>query len=96
MSKRTQIPDFIYSDNDLDYLITHYVNGKKAERNRDILRVHYFKGYSNFDVAEMFKMSEAQIGRIIRKYGNPLILKLYKSLKGGTENAECDQKDNAD
>lgn len=89
------IPEFIYSDTDLDYLITHYVNGRNAERNRDILRVKYFKGYSNYTIAEMFKMSDVQVGRIIRKWGNPLILKLYKSLME-EETIEYSKKDHAD
>lgn len=62
----------------LDALINQYVNGRKAERNREILREYYLHGYTYEEIAEHFEMSDTQIGRIIRKHGDPLLLMLKK------------------
>lgn len=50
----------------------------RAERNREILRERYLNGYTIEELATMFDMSESQINRVIRKYGNPIMIKLSK------------------
>lgn len=63
----------------LEYLIDRYVNGKKAERNRAILKTYYFKGDTYEQIAEAFDMSAMQICRIVHREGDPLLLMLSKS-----------------
>lgn len=67
---------FLYSQ--MDQLIGEYITGKKAKRNRAILREYYLDGYTYSEIADHFKMSDVQIGRIIRKHGDPLLLMLEK------------------
>jgi len=62
----------------LDEYISRYVNGKKAERNRAILREYYFHGFTYEEIAERFRMSPVQIGRIVRRYGDKILLMLRK------------------
>lgn len=50
----------------------------RAERNREILRERYLNGYTIEELASIFDMSESQINRVIRKYGNPIMIKLSK------------------
>lgn len=52
-------------------LIDEYVN---SERNRAILKRRFIDGLTFAKIAEEFDMSEAQIGRIVKRYGNPLLL----------------------
>ena len=63
---------------ELEALIDRYVNGKKADRNRKILKEYYINGITYEQAAEMFDMSPAQIGRIIHQHGDALLLKLQK------------------
>ena len=58
----------------LEALIDRYVNGKKAERNRAILKKYYLEGCTYEAAAEHFRMSPAQIGRIVHRHGDPILL----------------------
>lgn len=68
----------IVDGDELESLINRFVNGKKAERNRAILLDYYLGGYTYEEVAERFDMSAVQIGRIVHKYGDPILLMLHK------------------
>lgn len=70
--------EVILDGQELERLIDKYVNGKKAERNRGILKAYYLDGMTYEEVAEDFKMSAVHIGRIVHKYGDPLLLMLQK------------------
>lgn len=61
-----------------DYLISNYVVGNKAKRNRDILRERFIDGYTYEEIAEHFDMSAVQIGRIVKRHGDPLLLMIKK------------------
>lgn len=61
---------------ELEALIDRYVNGKKAARNRDILKKYYIEGCTYEETAEHFRMSPAQIGRIVHHHGDRLLLML--------------------
>lgn len=65
-----------YDYSKLDYAIGEYITGPKSERNREILRQYYLKGYSQAEIAGNVGMSEIQVGRIIREDGNYVITKL--------------------
>lgn len=62
----------------LSALIDQYVNGKKAERNRAILKAYYIEGLTYEQTAERFGMSPVHIGRIIHRDGDPVLLLLEK------------------
>lgn len=62
----------------MDYLIGEYVTGRKSERNRAILREHFLQGYTYEEIAEHFGMSAVQVGRIIRRNGDPLLMMIKK------------------
>ena len=49
-----------------------------SERNRAILKKRFIDGYTFAQIAERYDMSEAQISRIIHRYGDPLLLMLDK------------------
>ena len=66
----------IIDGDELCRLIDRYVNGPKAERNRKILKEYYLKGHTYEDVAEICDMSPVHVGRIIHKYGDPILLML--------------------
>ena len=51
---------------------------RNAERNREILRERYLNGRTVERLEEMFNMSKSQINRVIRDYGNPIMIKLSK------------------
>ena len=68
----------ICDGDELTALINKYVNGKKADRNRAILREYYTRGFTYEELAERFGMSAVHIGRIVRKYGDPILLMLSK------------------
>lgn len=63
---------------EMDYLISEYVTGKKSERNRAILRERFLMGYTYEEIAEHFDMSAVQISRIVKRYGDPLLLMIKK------------------
>ena len=60
----------------LSALIERYVNGPKAMRNRGILRAYYLQGKTYEQVAEAFGMSAVHVGRIVHRYGDPLLIML--------------------
>lgn len=63
---------------ELSALIDRYVNGRKALRNREILKSYYLHGFTYEEAAEKYEMSVAQVGRIIHKYGDPILIMLRK------------------
>lgn len=65
-----------YSYSEMDNLISEYVTGKNAKRDREILRMHFLDGLCNREIAEIIDMSEAQVQRIVRKRGDKLLLML--------------------
>ena len=70
--------EMICDGSELDRLISQYVNGKKAERNRAILREYYLHGYTFEEIAERFDMSAVQVGRVVRRDGDRILLMLKK------------------
>lgn len=64
----------------MERLINEKVTGKKCERNREILRLRFLRGLTYEEIAEIMDMSDKQVGRIIRRYGDPLLLMLAKGL----------------
>lgn len=69
---------FVYSE--MERLIDEYVVGKNSERNREILKLRFLRGLSFSEIARIKKMSDKQIGRIIHRYGDPLLIKLSERL----------------
>lgn len=59
----------------LEFLIDTYVNGKKSDRNRMILKEYYLHGYTYEEIAEHVDMSAMQVGRIVRALGS-LVMKM--------------------
>lgn len=68
----------IFDGEKFEQLICRYVNGRKAERNREILREYYLRGYSYEEIAEHLDMSAIHVGRIVRKDGDPILLMMQK------------------
>lgn len=60
----------------LGALIDRYVNGKKAERNRNILKAVYLGGKTYEEAAEICGVSSIQVSRIVHRYGDPILLML--------------------
>lgn len=58
----------------LDGLIDEYVVGPKCGKYRRILRLHFFEGLTYEEIAEALEMSAVQVGRIVRRYEDPLLL----------------------
>ena len=58
----------------LNTLIDRYVNGKKAERNRSILKSVYLDGKTYEEAAEICGVSPIQVSRIMHRYGDPILL----------------------
>ena len=69
-----------YDYSPMERLINEKVTGKKCERNREILKLRFLRGLTFEEIAEIMKMSDKQIGRIVHRYGDPLLLILAKSL----------------
>lgn len=68
-----------YDYSPMERLINEKVTGKKCERNREILKLRFLRGLTFEEIAEIMKMSDKQIGRIVHRYGDPLLLILAKS-----------------
>lgn len=64
----------LYSYAEMDRLIAEHVVGKRAKRDREILRSYFLDGCTYEEIAEAFDMSANQIGRIVRGRGDPLLL----------------------
>lgn len=71
--------DFQYDYSPMEQLINEKVTGKKCERNREILKLRFLRGLTFEEIAEIMQMSDKQIGRIIHRYGDPLLIILSKS-----------------
>ncbi len=71
--------DFKYDYSPMEYLINEKVTGRKCERNREILKLRFLRGLTFEEIAEIMRMSDKQIGRIIHRYGDPLLIMLAKS-----------------
>lgn len=70
--------DFAFDYPDMERLIDTKIVGKKSARNREILKLRFLQGYTYAEIAEQMQMSDIQIGRIIHRYGDPLLLMLAK------------------
>lgn len=68
-----------YDYSPMERLINEKVTGKKCERNREILKLRFLRGLTFEEIAEIMKMSDKQIGRIVHRYGDPLLFILAKS-----------------
>ena len=73
-----QDEEMIFDGDEFAALVDRYVNGKKAERNRQILKAYYLCGKTYEEVAEMVDMSPVHVGRIIHKHGDPILLMMRK------------------
>lgn len=71
MTKRKEIH---YDHSEMEYLINEHVTGFRCERNREILKLRFLRGLTFEEIAEIMKMSDKQIGRIIHRHGDPLLL----------------------
>ena len=69
MTKREQIETLIEEN---------VVTCHKAKRNREILRSRFIDGCTFAEIAERFDMSEVQIGRIIHRFGDPILIAVSK------------------
>lgn len=63
---------------ELARFIDQNVIGRKAYRNRQILKLHFIDGYTYEQVAEAVEMSPVQVGRIVRREGDKILLKIKK------------------
>lgn len=63
-----------YTYLEMERLIAEHIVGKRAKRDREILRSYFLDGYTYEEIAEQQGMSANQIGRIIRGRGDPLLL----------------------
>ena len=70
--------DFAFDYSDMERLIDEKIVGKKSARNREILKLRFLQGMTYAEIAEAVDMSDIQIGRIIHRYGDPLLLMLAK------------------
>ena len=70
--------DFAFDYSDMERLIDEKIVGKKSARNREILKLRFLQGMTYAEIAERMEMSDIQIGRIIHRYGDPLLIMLSK------------------
>ena len=70
--------DFAFDYSAMEELINEKIVGKKAERNRKILKLRFLVGLTFAEIAEEMGMSDIQISRIVHRYGDPLLLMLRK------------------
>lgn len=69
---------FRYTVPDMERAIDECVVGKKAARNRGILKMRFLEGATYAEIAEAYQMSDVQITRIIQRYGDPILLMFVK------------------
>ena len=62
----------------LSAYIDRFVNGKKAERNREILKLYYLRGKTYEEIEGLTGVSAVHVGRIVHKYGDPILLMMEK------------------
>ena len=70
--------DFEFDYSPMEQLIDEKITGKKSARNRQILKLRFLQGMTFAEIAEAVDMSEVQVGRIIHRYGDPLLIMLAK------------------
>lgn len=70
--------DFEFDYSPMEMLIDEKITGKKSARNRQILKLRFLQGMTFAEIAEAVDMSEIQVGRIIHRYGDPLLIMLAK------------------
>ena len=70
--------DFQFDYSPMERLIDEKITGRKSARNREILKLRFLQGMTFAEIAEKMDMSEVQIGRIIHRYGDPLLIMLAK------------------
>ena len=70
--------DFEFDYSPMEQLIDEKITGKKSARNRQILKLRFLQGMTFAEIAEAVDMSEIQVGRIIHRYGDPLLIMLAK------------------
>lgn len=68
----------MYDYTPMEYLINEKITGKKAARNRRILKLRFLDGLTYAEIAVVTGLSEGQVGRIVHRYGDPLLLMLAK------------------
>lgn len=76
----TRSDDMPFDYPDMELLIDTKIVGKKSARNRRILKLRFLQGYSLEEIAAIVGMSDKQIGRIVHRYGDPLLIILSDSL----------------
>lgn len=64
---------------ELETLIDRYVNGKKAERNRAILKAYYLDGCTYEGAAERCGVDPSTVCRVVHRHGDALLLMLSKN-----------------
>ena len=67
-----------FTASEMEHLISEYVTGRKAERNREILWLHFIGGYTLEEIGGIEKLSTVQVWRIVHRYGDRLLLMLKK------------------
>lgn len=67
-----------YTYTQMESLIDEYIVGKRAKRDRAILRMYFLDGLTYEEIAENIGMSSVQVGRIVRKQGDKLLLMIQK------------------
>ena len=70
--------DFEFDYSPMEKLIDEKITGKKSARNRQILKLRFLQGMTFAEIAEAMDMSEIQVGRIIHRFGDPLLIMLEK------------------
>ena len=70
--------DFQFDYSPMEQLIDEKITGRKSARNREILKLRFLQGMTFAEIAEKMDMSEVQVGRIIHRYGDPLLIMLAK------------------
>lgn len=63
---------------EIERLIDENIIGRNAYRNRIILKLYLIDGYTYEQVADMTGMSPVQVGRIVRKDGDKILLMFKK------------------
>lgn len=71
--------DFAFDYSVMEALIDEKITGKKSARNREILKLRFLQGLTFEEIAAIKDMSDKQIGRIIHRYGDPLLLMIADS-----------------
>lgn len=68
------IPENVRNGN-IEYCISEYV---RLERDRDILRDHWFGGLSFMALSEKYKISDDTVKRVIYGQGDKILIKAAK------------------